>query len=370
MKKAVVSILLVFMTLVTSILSYADTPQETDVKKLSLEAAIQEGIKNSSQLKISDLDIQVKEVELSEARYDEKKYKDSDYSLGTVQGFQLDANMLSKKAEYALEEEKIKKDYIAEDTEYNVTRAYYGALQARDYAAVVSSNLENIQRNRDIVKKKFDLGIASKSDLLMAEIALDEAKVNVEKAKEDVEKSLRALNMTLNYPLDTKLALTSNFKEESFTADLSNDVEKAYKDRFDMIQLNHNYDLVKLDFDTNSIMYPENTYVYKYKKSSIAKMEQLLHNSKQNVEFDIRNKYDAIVSAKKQIELSKANVERAKEGLRLRELSYNAGMGTLLEVKESANQLYSAEVNLSNSVSSYNLAILEYNKAVNIGTVQ
>lgn len=362
------ALVLALMIIMSSILSYADDVPESNVKKLSLELAISEAVKNSNDIKISDLDIEVKEIELDQANYTERKNKSN--SDGTVQGFQIDANMLSKKALYALDEEKIKKDYKIENLKNDTTKYYYLALQSRDYLNVTNNNLENTQRNRDIVKKKFDLGVSSKSDLIMADISLDEAKINVEKAKLSFEKSLRALNMTLNYPLDTKFELTSNFSEQSFNTDLNKDLENAYKQRFDMIQLNHDYDIVKLDFDTNAKRYPENTYTYKYKQQAVAKVGNLFSDVKREIEFDIKTKYDAIISAKKQIDLSKTNVEKAKEGLRLKELSYNSGMGTLLEVRESSNQLYEAQVSLSESISNYNLSILEYNKAVKIGNIR
>ncbi|SHH22733.1 TolC family protein [Tepidibacter thalassicus] len=372
MRKVVISILLVFVTLLTSILTYADNSGKENIKKLSLDQAINEAIKNSTDIKVSELDIEIKEIELDKAKYSEKKYddlKDRGFSLGTVEGFQLDSNMMSKAAEYALEEEKIKKNYKIEDLKYKVTASYYAALQARDYLKVAKDNLENVKRNRDEVKKKLDLGVASKSDLIMADISLNEATVKVEKAKTDLENAYRRLNMVLNYPLDTKLELTSNFYEQKFDVNLNKDLEKAYEQRFDMIQMNHNHEIVKLDFETNSIKYTENTYVYKTKQRNLAKIESLLNDLKKSVEFDIKSKYDAVINAKKQIELAKANVEKAKEGLRLRELSYNAGVGTLLEVEQSANQLYSANVALASAISNYNLAVLDYNKAVNIGRV-
>ncbi|NMA03439.1 MAG: TolC family protein, partial [Clostridiales bacterium] len=112
-----------------------------------------------------------------------------------------------------------------------------------------------------------------------------------------------------------------------------------------------------------------NTYKYRYKESSLLKMENLLENSKQNVEFDIRNKYDSIDSAYRQIKLADANVEKAKEGLRITEQLYDVGMATIQDVKESVVHLYSAELGLSSAISSYNLAVLEYNKAVQLGIV-
>lgn len=376
MKKIFIVILSLSILLTSSMFSYStdktnDENEKAEIPKtLSLEKAIEEGIKNSTQLKVSDLDIKVKEVELSEARQTERKYKKANVSLGTVQGFQLDANMLSKSAQFALEEEKLKKEYIKEDIKYNVMFAYYGALQAIDHVNVTESSLENMQRNKDIVDRKFDLGLVSKSDVLMADIALNEANINMEKAKEDMQKALRSLNMILNYPLDTKLKLTSTFEQKAFTTNLDKDIEKAYKTRFDIIQLQNNYELVKLDFETNAKKYTPNTYEYRYKDSNLLKVETLLKDSKQNVEFDIKNKYDAINSAYRQIKLADANVKKAKEGLRIVEQSYDVGMATMQDVKESIINVYNTELALSNAISNYNLAILEYNKAVQLGVVR
>ncbi|WFD09613.1 TolC family protein [Tepidibacter hydrothermalis] len=370
MKKIITGILLVIFTFISSINAYADEKSVEDKINISIEEAIEEAIKNSTELKSSDLDIEIKEIELDEAKHTEKKYDNSDISLGTVEGFQLDANMMSKKAEYALEEEKIKKDYKKEDIKHNVTQAYYGSLNARDYMNVAKDNLENVQRNRDIVNKKYELGVASKSDLIMADISLNEAKASFEKSKTDLEKAYRSLNMILNYPLDTKIELTSSFKQEVFDENLDEDLEKAYESRFDIIQMNHNYELVKLDFETNSIMYPSNTYKYKTKERNLAKIESGLADVKNMVEFDIRGKYDDVINAQNQIELAKANVEKTKEVLRLKEFAYNVELGTLLEVDNALNQLYNSKIALSNAISSYNLAVIDYDKAVSIGTVK
>ncbi|MCT4508052.1 MAG: TolC family protein [Tepidibacter sp.] len=372
MKKLVANILLTFIILLTSTLSYADNEPLESARKISLNQAIEEAIKNSTQVKVIDLDIQIKEIELDKAKHKEKKYedvKDYGFSLGTVQGFQLDANMLSKQAEYGLEEEKIKKNYLKEDIKYNVTRAYYGVLQLRDYKNASKDNLENVQRNRDNVNNKYGLGVASKSDLVMADISLNEAKANFEKAKIDLEKTYRSLNMILNYPLSTKLELISNFEEQSFNKDLDKDLNKAYESRFDIIKMNHNHELVKLDFETNSIKYPSNTYKYKTKERNLAKIKSVVQDIKKSVEFDIRGKYDNVENQKKQIELAKTTVEKAKEGVKIKESLYDAKMGTLLEVDNALNQLYKAQVALSRAVSNYNLAVIDYEKSVNIGKI-
>lgn len=371
MKKRIISLILASIICITPMISLGEEASKDSIKTtISIEEAIEIGIKNSSEIKLNEVEIEIKKVELNEANYDARKHKRSNITTETVEGFLLDENMMSKKAEYALEEEKLKQNYIIEDIKYNVVNAYYGVLKAKEHINAVNSNLDNINRHMDIIKKKFDLGLVSKSEFLITEIALNEANINLEKAKEDGEIAVRALNMVLNYPLNTKLNLTSSFKEESFSTDLDKDIENSYKKRFEMIQMKNNYEIVKLDFKTNAIVYPSNTFKYKYKEGSVLRMENLLNNAKQNAEFDIRGKYDAIKSAEKQIKLAKANVEKAEEGLRLKEISYNVGKGTILEVKEAMTQLYNAKLAVSDAIANYNLNIIQYNKAVNIGSVR
>ena len=50
-----------------------------------------------------------------------------------------------------------------------------------------------------------------------------------------------------------------------------------------MIQIQHNYELVRLDFETNAYRYTPNTYMYKYKENNLLKMENIFEISKQNV---------------------------------------------------------------------------------------
>lgn len=338
-------------------------------KVLTLDDAIKYAIENSMEIKNSDLEIRVKELQRREARSNERKYADASISLGTVEGFQLDANMLSKSAEFALEEEKIRAEYTKENLKYNVTNAYYACIKAIEAEKIAESTLENLARNLEIVEKKYDLGVVSKSDFLMAEIGVNEGKANLENAKVQKQAAIRALNMLLNFPLDTNLELISDFELKEFETDLEKDIEDSYKKRFDMIQMNNNYQLVKLDYETNAIVYPENTYNYKYKKNNLAKMENILNNIESSVELDIRGKYDAMINAKNQIKLAESNVEKAKEGVRLINISYDVDMSTTQEVRETTVQLHNAELAYLNAVYNYNLSILDYKKAINLGNV-
>lgn len=352
---------------------------KTNVIDLSIEKAIEDGVKNSDLIEIQEYAIEVEDVKRREAISKEKKYEDAvdmadDFNInlpieGTDESVYLSNNMLREQAEISLEREQLKNKYNIEDLKMNITKAYYMSLIASKNLDIAKNNLENTKRNEEIVNKKYELGVASKSDLLFSQIEVDEAKSNLETAKKDKDKAFRALNMSLDYDLDTKVNLTSEFQKVETKRDLKKDIEKSYETRLDYIDLKNTSELARKDLDLMKYRYPENTYKYRISKGNTLRAEKAFEAKKKAVEFDIKNKFDVIDSESRKIELAKSTVEKAKEALRLKELSYEAGMGTLLQVKEARNSLYKAELNLSNSILNYNIAILDYKKAITIGKI-
>ena len=378
-KRGAMGVLAAFLILASSIFTYAEDgtdskttqiEEKTDESKtiqLSIEDAIEEAIKNSDAVEISNLELETKKIELKEAKNNEKNYRDSDYSPGTVQGIQLGSKFFSTAADYALEEEAIKQKKTVEDIKYNATNAYYGVLNAKSALDAAIDNLDNSKRSHEIVSKKYELGVVSKSDLLIAQYSLDEAVASMENAQNSYKNATMALDMIIGRPLDTELELTSTYAKEGFSADIKTDIQTAYDSRLDVKQMQHGYELAKLDFETNSVKYTSNTFVYKKKELAAKKAEQSLDDLKLNVEFDIKQKYNGITTKKRNMEIKNAALEKAKEALRLTELSYDAGYKTILDVREARNILYYAQLGYDSEVSQYNLSIIDYNKAVNIG---
>ncbi len=379
LKRGMMGVLAAFLILASSIFTYAEdgadsktvqTAEKTDQSeaiKLSLQDAIEESIKNSDAVEISKLELETKKIELKEAKRSEKKYKDMDFSSGTVEGIQLSGEFFSTAADYALEEEAIKQEKVVEDIKYNVTNAYYGVLNAKSALDASIDNLDNSKRSHEIVSKKYELGVVSKSDLLIAQYSLDEAVASMENAQNSYKTATMALDMIIGYPLDTELELTSMYAKEGFSADVKKDIQTAYDSRLDVKQVQHGHELAKLDFETNAKKFTSNTFVYKKKELAAKKAEQSLDDLKLNVEFDIKQKYNEIRTKNKNMESKKAALEKAKEALRLTELSYDAGYKTILDVREARNTLYYAQLGYDSEVSQYNLSIINYNKSVNIG---
>ena len=75
----------------------------------------------------------------------------------------------------------------------NVIKSYYGLLQAQKLLNVAEKNLEMSNQQVSLVKKQFDLGVVKRTDLLKAEVAQGQARVDVLNKKTSLENSRRIL---------------------------------------------------------------------------------------------------------------------------------------------------------------------------------
>lgn len=385
-KRSAIALMAGFLVLASSIMTYAQETPATEVAapeaaaaveatkpvQLSLEKAIEDALKNSSAIEIADLELENKTVELSQAKRTESKYSDRDsatymYLSGTVEGFQLDKKISSTAAAYALEEEKIRREKSIEDIKYNTTRAYYGVMSAKGALDAATDNLDNAKRSLEIVKKKYELGVVSKSDLIIAQLSLDEAVSTMENAQNTYHNAVMGLNLVMNYPLQTELVLTSPYSMAKFAANVEEDIKAAFEKRLDVRSAQHGAQLAQLDFEANKIVYTPNTYVYRVKELALKKAQKALASMKLSVEYGIRGKFNDISTNLRNIDLKKAKLEKAKEQLRLTELSYDAGYKTILDVRQARNILYYAQIDYDGEIAAYSLSVLDYNKAVNIG---
>ncbi|MBR7148653.1 MAG: TolC family protein, partial [Firmicutes bacterium] len=58
----------------------------------------------------------------------------------------------------------------------------------------------------------------------------------------------------------------------------------------------------------------------------------------------------------------------AKEGFRISQITYNAGMNTISDVHQAQVGVLGAELGLSSAIASYNQAVYEFEVAVGAGT--
>ncbi|MEM9568192.1 MAG: TolC family protein, partial [Cyanobacteria bacterium P01_E01_bin.34] len=87
--------------------------------------------------------------------------------------------------------------------------------------------------------------------------------------------------------------------------------------------------------------------------------------ARDSIRFEVEQAYFSLNSFREQIDAAKVGLESAQEELRLARLRFEAGVGTQTDVLNAQTRLAEARQNLSNSVSNYNLSVVQLQRAVN-----
>lgn len=338
-----------------------------DIKtSLTLDEAVKIGIENSDILEINKINMENKKVNLRQTQNSERKF--NKYAKGEDQsGFLLEEEVASLGVKYEIEELEMKNEYIKKNLEANISKLYYGALQSRDMLSIKEDTLKNLEDNYKIVSKKYSLGTASKYDLNMMEIDLNNGKVEVEKARDSYRQVIRNLNNLLDYPMETKLSLSSGYVLREASINLGEDLKQAYEKRYDYIVAKNTLALANENFRVVKMSYTPNTYKYKLENGNTKIVETSNKNMKKTIEADIKAKYDNLTTSKNEITLMDTNIKKAEEGLRVLKLQYDLNMATMLQVNEALVGLNQAKLGKASAIGDYNIALIEYERAVKIG---
>lgn len=104
------------------------------------------------------------------------------------------AGLGARAAEYSL-------DTVRNDLVFQITRAYYGILQARGFVAVREAAVKSISENLRIAAERFQAGGALKTDPLNLEVQLSQAREDLIRARNGLELAVAALNTSIGKPL-------------------------------------------------------------------------------------------------------------------------------------------------------------------------
>lgn len=80
---------------------------------------------------------------------------------------------------------------------HEVTRYYYGALQARTFVSVQEKAVESIQESLRVARARYDAGTAVKTDVLNLEVQLAKAQEDLIKARNGINLAIAALNTAI-----------------------------------------------------------------------------------------------------------------------------------------------------------------------------
>jgi outer membrane protein TolC len=357
-KKVGVLTMLIIFLLVIPAEAKSDNPE--DLKKtqvLTLDDSFKRAGESNSQVKIAELEAREAEIQYANARKTASRISTDEvntYELAKkkyVAPRQAEAQANIKKSDIELLKKQLK---------FNVEKAYYTVLHAEDMVKVNEKALERAKVLLDVAVASFKAEIVPKSDVLEAQVQVNQAQANLITAQKIVKEAKMQLNRLVGLPLDTPIELTKKLTFEQINIDLDESIQEAILQREEIKQAGEMLKLREMELEVAKKFFTPSVYEYDQKQIAIEKQKSVFEDRKTDVELEVRKAFLNIEEAKERYLLSIKSLESARESERIAMLRYKAGVTTNVEVISAQFSLNKAETDVVKSLFDYNLAVREF----------
>ncbi len=313
-----------------------------------------------------------------------------------------------KQAKYNLESTKEAVRQSKHLTVFNTKRAFFGHLLAREFVSVAEEAVRVAEENLENVKNMYEVGMASKMDLLRSEVRLTNMQPEIIAAKNNLRISELNLKMVLGMDLSQSVQIDGTLSYEPYEPDLEECIASALAHRPEVRQFEFQRKMAgetlklsragylptlavsgsysfwsdKLNFqkDTWSSFYAVNLIlnvpIFNGLKESaqIAQSKAMIREIALNqkalqdaVELEVRQAVLLLKEAKETLLSQEKNTEQAKESLRITQLNFSEGMATTLDVISAEAAYSQARVNYSQALYNYVVAVADLDRAMGVG---
>lgn len=310
-----------------------------------------------------------------------------------------------KQAKYGLEASRESVRLSEQETVYNVKRAFYGYLLAREFSSVAEEALTLAEKFRENVKNLYEVGMASKFDLLRSEVQVANLKPQAIKARNGVDVAGLALKTVLGVDLDTPVEVRGSLEAPPLDAVAEGVIAEAEAQRPEIRQLDYrrrmagemlkiargslwptvsiggsfNYwaDTLSLNKGTWQNYYTVNLAVtlpifngfeaqarIGQSKAAIRELDLTRRGLSEAVALEVRQAVLNRSQARETLLSQEKNVEQAREAVRIAELNYSEGLATNLDVMTAQVALSQARTNYSQALYDCVISQAQLEKAV------
>ena len=315
-----------------------------------------------------------------------------------------------KQAKYnhlSTEESMKQSEYM---TVFNTKRAFFGVLLAQEFVKVSEEAVIVAEKHVHNVKTLYEVGMASKFDLLRSDVQLANLKPQQIRAKNSLKVAKLSLKNLLGLDLSQPLDIQGELTYESFEPNLEEALTSALINRPEIQQLKYQkmmagemlkiskaskYPIVAIQGTYNvwadRLTFDEEDWQSYYtvnlalsvpifsgfaaaaqiaqSKSLIKELEFGKKGLEDMIFFEVRQAVLKLSEARESLTSQEKNVEQAMESLRIAELNYSEGLATTLDVSSVQAALTQAKTNYSQALYDYVLSRAELDKAIGVGLI-
>jgi outer membrane protein len=309
-----------------------------------------------------------------------------------------------KQARYGLEAAAEGVKQSRQETIYNVKQAFYGYLLAKKFVEVSEEAVGLAEKHSANVKSLYEVGMASRFDLLRSEVQVANLKPQLIRARNGLRTSELGLKTLLGLDLNRAVEIRGDLAAPPVECDAAESEAQALAARPELSQLRYQSrmaaELVKIARSTalptlaiagtynvwgDRFSFRRGTWQSYYTVNLVltvpifngfsvrsqvgqsqAALRELDWNQKglaEMVKFEVRQALLNYQQAKESLLSQEKNVEEAQESVRIAELNFSEGLATSLDVSSAQVALAQARTNYSQAQYDYVMALAQLDKA-------
>ena len=289
---------------------------------------------------------------------------------------------------------------------FQVKKGYYDVLLAKKLENADEEQVGLARSHLKEVEKRLKEGVASKFDLLRAQVALANTRAQAIQSKNAVHLAVTSLLKTLGLSPQSQVDFVDELRYEEVAPEFDQEEAKAHTHRSDLRQaaLNIDYQKERIEIAKAGLR-PRLNFLATYQwarpftglgdvwedelsgilalevplfdgfrtkgkvmqeEASLTGLKTLALDLEETMRTEIEQALLSIEDAQEFVQSQEANVAQAQEGLRLAEVGYRNGVNRLIEVVDARVALTQARRNLSQAVYNHMLARLLLERATGL----
>ena len=204
---------------------------------------------------------------------------------------------------------------------------------------------EQTRESLRIVCLKSAAGLASKMDVMSAEIALERAVAETISAENQLELAQLALKQTLGIDLGASVVAVDSAQPIAGEVDYEAAVVRSLASRPEIVKAREALEIAQLE-----VGFADNEYL----NNALEQARLAAAQAEQGVRVEVRRTYLSLEESRRAISIASASAKQAEENYRITKLRYEHGM-------EIANSLLSAQLSLTQAKLAELQAVMNYN---------
>jgi outer membrane protein len=302
-----------------------------------------------------------------------------------------------QQAQLATEAAQQDRNRTRQETVFNVVKAYYGLLLAKEYHKVAQQSLETSTANVKLAEARYLAGAVLQSDLLRARVQLAEVAEMATRAGNSVKLAAASLNYAMGAPQDSAYEVEGTLTARETEEGLDRMANEALSRRPDLLSLDRNRKnaeanvrqarsdyiptlnlMGQTDWNSDRIGGSDakswavmavlswnvfdgmvTTSRVREAAATVSKVKAQEEQMRSGVQLQVRQAYYTLEASRERIAATSSSVQEAEEGLRIVQKRYEAGMTTFVDVLGAENALIRSRTNALQALYDNNVAFAE-----------